>query len=117
MAPGGQTAENLVKVGLGPPGLGVQPIQPVDDKDLQERAPWFRSTPASSAALEKRVQYSVHESGGILAAVGLGQMDTLLNRDLRGDLVKKKELGGRQGEGSIDPSPRVDRGASSPGRT
>ena len=39
MAPGGQPAEHLVEVRLSPPSLGVHSIQPVDDQDLQKRAP------------------------------------------------------------------------------
>ena len=41
MAPRGQPAKNLVEMRLGPPGLGVQPIQPIHDQNLQRRAPSF----------------------------------------------------------------------------
>jgi len=39
VAPSGQPAEHLVEVRLGSPGLGVQPIQPVDNENFQARSP------------------------------------------------------------------------------
>jgi hypothetical protein len=40
VTPAGQPAKNLVEMCLGSPGLRVRPIQPIDDENLQERAPW-----------------------------------------------------------------------------
>jgi hypothetical protein len=39
VSPTGQSAEHLMQMCLGAAGLGIQPVQPVDNKDVQSRAP------------------------------------------------------------------------------
>ncbi len=92
VAPGREATEDLVEVGLGTPGLGVLPVQPVDDEDPQEQVslPLRFVLLHGSRMLVEGVQDSVHEPGGVPAPVGLGQMDPLLDGDFRGNVPEEE---------------------------
>jgi hypothetical protein len=100
VAPTGQPTKNLVKMGLGPPGERVRPIEPVGHEDSQGS---LLPCPAREVrAFEKGVQNSVHETGRVFSSIGLGQQDPLLYGHLGRNLFQKEDFGsGEAKDGSI----------------